>query len=382
MKYCELKRDHRRHRNYGARALKLELQVLWGDKDGETCWNPHYITQGVQDVEKDPMTNERDSNTKRSCWKPLPSDDTSSDTSSGDWSGPKEALHEQFWMQCLEFAIDDVKTWCSMKLVSKQFRNCAQKSRALSHFVVQLDERDLHHLGSDTASGIRALNLRLNKDLDLEALAPLKALQKLRLSCSSEVQVRLDLQALTQIKPPLQELSLSCGLFTCAGKRVLASLLTLQTLNLEDCYGIMNMCLDTVLTPLVALQRLSLAGCQMITNSALLALAPLKALQRLDLSRCQGITSDGLHLLAPLQALQTLDLSRCPYITFTGLQALAPHVEFSDYSGALRRLKKAHNVRKKEERKREKESERDVGGSRKRKRENLRVQGRVLVVVL
>ena len=82
MKYCERKRDHQRHRNYGARALKLELQVLWGDKDGETCWNPHYITQGVQDVEKDPMTNERDSNTKRSCWKPLPSDDTSS----GDWS--------------------------------------------------------------------------------------------------------------------------------------------------------------------------------------------------------------------------------------------------------------------------------------------------------
>ena len=76
------------------------------------------------------------------------------------------------------------------------------------------------------------------------------------------------------------------------------------------------------LASLASLQSLNLSSCRAITDAGLEYVSRLGSLQSLDLSYCSAITDAGLESVSRLGSLQSLDLSYCDAITLAGAARL------------------------------------------------------------
>lgn len=133
---------------------------------------------------------------------------------------------------------------------------------------------------------------------DLSPLASLKSLQSLNLKFCESVSDLSPLTELTSLR------SLNLGSCSSSDLRPLAGLTSLQSLDLSDCIAVTDL---TPLAGLFSLRSLNLSDC--IAVSDVTPLAALTSLQSLQLKECMELSD--LTPLAGLSSLQSLDVNHC-----------------------------------------------------------------------
>jgi Leucine-rich repeat (LRR) protein len=240
---------------------------------------------------------------------------------------------DDLWSVILQFFTESMHTWAASQLVTRQFRRCARKPRALAFVRVTLGQADwLQRLGP-TVSGLD--KLVLNTDQVLTALAGLSALRELRVQdIAPESIPRLSVLPKLQVLEFIHEHGI-----TNQDVEALSTLTTLRTLQFGMCANIadleplsrltslskLSLYMASVvdLTPLAALPLTDLALDDIDTLRDLSPLANMTTLRDLSLFKCMQIGDKAAADISSLHGLETLNLGHCESLTSAGIVSLA-----------------------------------------------------------
>jgi hypothetical protein len=212
--------------------------------------------------------------------------------------------HDPLLSVILHFALESLKDWTIVKLVSKQWNACCNLRDILQFVCVQAKNyTDQQCSCVASLQGIRILSITDSTvtDAGVHSLSQMTDLMSLNLSGNSHI--------------------------TDIGVQYLSAMTGLTSLNLRGIRNITDIGLQ-FLSFCKTLQFLNVCCCTRITDVGLQSIIVLSSLRSLDISVCCTITDHGLLSLSFLTGLKSLTVCSWSYITLSGLTQLQTALPF------------------------------------------------------